>query len=128
MTELFSKKFNNVQIIAVKSSDEAVENADIITTVTTSKKPVFNAQKIKSNVHINGAGSYTPEMCEIPEEVLVKTNKIFVDTKGGVINESEDLIQPIKKGIIKVDKINGELGEVINLIKFFFKHYFLIKI
>ena len=114
MTELYSKKFNNVVIIAVKSSDEAVENADIITTVTTSKKPVFSAQKIKSNVHINGVGSYTPDMCEIPEEILVKANKIFVDTKDGAINESGDLIQPIKKGLIKVDKINGELGEVIN--------------
>ena len=114
MTELFSSKFNNVKIITVKSSDEAVENADIITTVTTSKKPVFSVQKIKSNVHINGVGSYTPEMCEIPKEVLLKANKIFVDTKDGAINESGDLIQPIKKGIIKVDKINGELGEVIN--------------
>jgi ornithine cyclodeaminase len=114
MTELYSKKFNNVEIIAVKSSDEAVENADIITTVTTSKKPVFSAQKIKSNVHINGVGSYTPDMCEIPEEILVRANKIFVDTKDGAINESGDLIQPIKKGLIKVDKINGELGEVIN--------------
>ena len=114
MTELYSKKFNNVVIIAVKSSDEAVENADIITTVTTSKKPVFSAQKIKSNVHINGVGSYTPDMCEIPEEILVRANKIFVDTKDGAINESGDLIQPIKKGLIKVDKINGELGEVIN--------------
>ena len=114
MTELYSKKFNNVKIIAVRSSDEAVENADIITTVTTSKKPVFSANKIKSNVHINGVGSYTPEMCEIPEEILVKANKIFVDTKDGAINESGDLIQPIKKGLINIDKINGELGEVIN--------------
>ena len=114
MSEKFSKKFNNVKIISVKSSDEAVEDADIITTVTTSKKPVFNANKVKKNVHINGVGSYTPDMCEVPEEILVKANKIYVDTKDGAINESGDLIQPIKKGTIKVEKINGELGEVIN--------------
>ena len=114
MNDLYGNKFNNVKIIAVKSSDEAVENADIITTVTTSKKPVFNPEKVKKNVHINGVGSYTPDMCEIPEEILVKSNKIFVDTRDGAINESGDLIQPIKKGIINIDKINGELGEVIN--------------
>lgn len=114
MNELYSKKFNGVKIIAVKNSDEAVEDADIITTVTTSKKPVFNAEKVKKNAHINGVGSYTPDMCEIPEEILVKANKIYVDTKDGAINESGDLIQPIKKGLIKVEKINGELGEVIN--------------
>ena len=114
MTVLYSKKYNNVKIIAVKSSDEAVENADIITTVTTSKKPVFKIDKIKSNVHINGVGSYTPDMCEVPEEVVVKANKIYVDTRDGAINESWDLIGPIKKGLINIEKINGELGEVIN--------------
>ena len=114
MTDLYSKKFNDVKIIAVRSSDEAVENADIITTVTPSKKPVFKADKVKSNVHINGIGSYTPDMCEIPEEILVKANKIYVDTKDGAINESGDIIGPIKKGLINIEKINGELGEVIN--------------
>ena len=114
MSDKFSKKFNNVKIYAAKTSDEAVENADIITTVTTSKKPVFNADKVKSNVHINGVGSYTPEMVEIPGEILVKANKIYVDTIDGAVNESGDLITPISKGLIKKEKINGELGEVIN--------------
>ena len=114
MSDKFSKKFNNVKIYAAKTSDEAVENADIITTVTTSKKPVFNADKVKANVHINGVGSYTPEMIEIPGEILVKANKIYVDTIDGAVNESGDLITPISKGLIKKEKINGELGEVIN--------------
>lgn len=113
MSEKFSKKFN-VKIIAAENSDKAIENADIITTVTTSKKPVFDASKVKKNVHINGVGSYTPDMQEIPEDILVKANKIYVDTRDGAINESGDLITPIKKGLIKKEKINGELGEVIN--------------
>ena len=113
MTEKFGKKFN-VKIIAAESSDKAVENADIITTVTTSKKPVFDANKVKKNVHINGVGSYTPEMQEIPGDILVKANKIFVDTRDGAINESGDLIKPIQSGLIKKETINGELGEVIN--------------
>ena len=113
MTEIFGKKFN-VKIIAAENSDKAVENADIITTVTTSKKPVFDANKVKKNVHINGVGSYTPEMQEIPGDILVKANKIFVDTRDGAINESGDLIKPIQSGLINKEKINGELGEVIN--------------
>ena len=53
-------------------------------------------------------------MQEIPGDILVKANKIFVDTRDGAINESGDLINPIKNGLIKKEKINGELGEVIN--------------
>ena len=113
MSDKFGKKFN-VKIFAAESSDAAIDNADIITTVTTSKKPVFDANKVKKNAHINGVGSYTPEMQEIPGDILVKANKIFVDTRDGAINESGDLINPIKDGLIKKEKINGELGEVIN--------------
>ena len=113
MSDKFGKKFN-VKIIAAESSDAAVDNADIITTVTTSKKPVFDANKVKKNVHINGVGSYTPEMVEIPGDILVMANKIYVDTRDGAINESGDLITPIKDGLITIEKINGELGEVIN--------------
>ena len=113
MSDKFGKKFN-VKIIAAESSDAAVDNADIITTVTTSKKPVFDANKVKKNVHINGVGSYTPEMVEIPGDILVMANKIYVDTRDGAINESGDLITPIKEGLITIEKINGELGEVIN--------------
>ena len=113
MSDKFGKKFN-VKIFAAESSDAAIDNADIITTVTTSKKPVFDANKVKKNAHINGVGSYTPEMQEIPGDILVKANKIFVDTRDGAINESGDLITPIKDGLIKKEKINGELGEVIN--------------
>ena len=113
MSDKFGKKFN-VKIIAAESSDAAIDNADIITTVTTSKKPVFDANKVKKNVHINGVGSYTPEMVEIPGDILVKANKIYVDTRDGAINESGDLITPLKDGLITIEKINGELGEVIN--------------
>ena len=112
MTKKFGKKFN-VEITAVKTSDEAVENADIITTVTVSKKPVFDGKKVKKNVHINAVGSYTPEMCEIPHEILVNANKIYVDTEHA-IKESGDIIQPIQKKLIKKEKITGELGELIN--------------
>ena len=113
MSDKFGKKFN-VKIFAAESSDATIDNADIITTVTTSKKPVFDANKVKKNAHINGVGSYTPEMQEIPGDILVKANKIFVDTRDGAINESGDLINPIKDGLIQKEKINGELGEVIN--------------
>ena len=100
MSDKFSKKFN-VKIIAVESSDAAVENADIITTVTTSKKRVFNPNKVKKNVYINGLGNYTPDMMEIPRDILVKANKIYVDSRDGAINENGDLISPIKEGLIK---------------------------
>ena len=64
MTDCFGEKFS-VKIVAASSSEEAIADADIITTVTTSKKPVFNSNLVKKGAHVNGVGSYTPDMQEL---------------------------------------------------------------
>lgn len=112
MTERFSEKFS-VEIKAAKTSEETIENADIITVVTTSKKPVFDGKLVKKGAHINGVGSYTPDMQEIDEYSICNADKVYVDTKTGVFNESGDLIIPVNKGMYSFDKVTGELGEVI---------------
>lgn len=101
------------KIVAAESSDDAIKDADIITTVTTSKKPVFNGKLVKKGTHINGIGAYTPEMQEISEFIIENSDKIFLDTQDGVLSEAGDFIIPMKKGIIDKADISGELGEVI---------------
>jgi ornithine cyclodeaminase len=112
MTSLFGEKFN-VKIVAAKSSAEAVEDADIITCVTTSTKPVFDGKLVKKGCHINGVGSYTPAMNEIDEYIITHADKVYLDTRDGVLNESGDLIIPIQNDTFSADKVAGELGEVI---------------
>lgn len=113
MTEQFGERFG-VKIVAAATSAEAVEDADIITTVTTSKKAVFDGSLVKKGVHINGVGSYTPEMAEIDEYIITHADKIYVDTRDGAVSESGDLIQPIRKGMFSASDVTGELGEVIS--------------
>ena len=113
MSERFVKEFD-VKIIAASTADEAIADADIITAVTTSKKAVFDGKLVKKGAHINGVGSYTPEMAEIDEYIVVNADKVYVDTRDGAINESGDLIQPIKRGVFSADKVTGELGEIFS--------------
>ena len=111
MKEKFEADFK-FEIKAVDSADETIDNADIITAVTTAKDPVFDGTKVKKGCHINGVGSYTPEMSEIPEYIITNADKIYVDTFDGAVSESGDFIKPIKKGIFNPDKdITGELGQ-----------------
>lgn len=101
------------KFIACKSSDEAIENADIITAVTVSNDPVFDGKKVKKGCHINGVGSYTPEMSEIDEHVVCNAGKIIVDTMDGTINETGDFLKPMSKGLFKKEMITGELGDLV---------------
>lgn len=112
MTVLFGEKFN-VTITAADSAEEAVKDADIITCVTTSSKPVFDGRLVKKGCHINGVGSYTPAMNEIDEYLITHADKVYVDTRNGVLNESGDLIVPIQNGTYRADMLTGELGEVL---------------
>lgn len=112
MQKEFGDRFK-VKIIAAGTSDEAIENADIITSVTTSRKPTFNGKLLKKGVHINGVGAYTPVMQEIDEYIITNAEKVYVDTRDGALNESGNFIIPINKGIYSKERVQGELGEVI---------------
>ena len=112
MNKEFSKKYN-VKIVAAKTNKEAIEDADIVTTVTTAKKPVFDGKDLKKGVHINAVGSFKPDMQEIDEHTLTHADKVYVDTREGVLNECGDFIIPMKDNKFKEEDITGELGEVI---------------
>lgn len=105
---------NNIYYILANSSEEAVFDADIICTATTSKKPLFKKEHLKYGVHINAIGSFTPEMQEIDEEIIVKADKICVDSLEAVLKESGDLIIPINKGLIDQQDIYCEIGKIIS--------------
>lgn len=95
-----------------QSSKEAIQQADIICTATTSTEPVFDDQDIKAGTHISAVGSYTPEMQEVPAETLQRA-RIFVDSRAASLEEAGDLIQPLRAGLFDESHICGELGEII---------------
>lgn len=102
-----------VQVKAVENIAEAIDDADIITTVTTSKKPVFNGELVKEGTHINAVGAYRPDMQEIDDILIRKANKILVDSKEAVLAEAGDFIIPINEKLITEEAIHGEVGECL---------------
>jgi ornithine cyclodeaminase/alanine dehydrogenase-like protein (mu-crystallin family) len=98
-------------ITTVASAEKAVDEADIISVATTSSVPVFDDAHLKPGVHINGVGSYTPKMQEIPEKTVLRA-KVVVDSITACLEEAGDIIIPLKKGLISQSHIREELGQV----------------
>lgn len=96
-----------------ESPKEAVSNADVICCATTSSQPVFDDHDLKEGVHINGVGSYTPQMQEIPP-LTVQRAALFVDFRSAVLSEAGDIIRAIQAGFFDERHIQAELGEVIS--------------
>ncbi len=117
-TEEFAKYMEEkyqgkIEFIAVENANECIEEADIITLVTSSNQPVIDGSLIREGTHINSVGSYTPIMQETPVEILKKSSKIYFDTYEGVIEESGDVIIPIKSGEFAEGHITGEIGDML---------------
>ena len=91
---------------------EALENADIICTATTSSKPVFDDQDIKAGTHISAVGAYTPQMQEVPVETVVRARAV-VDSYVTVMDEAGDIVQAIQVGTFHESDIHAEIGEII---------------
>ena len=102
------------EIVPTKSSDECIEDADLIITVTPSSKPVFDGTKVKAGATLSCVGTYEPHKHEMDPEILKRASKIICDSKEAALAETGDLLIPISDGIITENDIQGSLGDVIN--------------
>lgn len=71
---------------------DAVSGADVVSTATPSRQPLFAAGAVRPGTHINAVGAFTPEMCEIPADV-VRRARVFVDDIAAAAAEAGDLLQ-----------------------------------
>ncbi len=101
------------RLTPVAAPKDAVRGADVVTAVTTSREPVFDAVDIKDGCHVTGVGAYTPEMREIPAELFARARRIFVDNREAALAEAGDFIIAEREGLFSPDMITGELGELI---------------
>lgn len=94
------------------SSGQAVAEADIICTATTSTTPVFADADLKPGAHISAIGSYTPEMQEVPAETVARA-LVVVDSRSATLAETGDLLRPMRDGLFDEGHIYAELGEIV---------------
>ena len=99
-------------VVIAGSPRDAVAEADIICAATTSHTPVFDGRDLKPGAHVNGIGSFTPQMQEIDAETVWRA-RVVVDSYEAALVEAGDLIIPLHDGTIGRDHIAAELGEVL---------------
>ncbi|MHC4178195.1 MAG: ornithine cyclodeaminase family protein [Planctomycetota bacterium] len=91
---------------------QAVSEADVICTATTSPTPVFSDADLKPGAHVNAVGSYQVDVQEIPAESVARA-LVVVDSRAAALAETGDLIQPIRQGLIGPEHVHAELGELV---------------
>lgn len=103
----------NIPVHIKTTVQEAVEDADIICTVTSSKEPVVMGEWIAAGTHINAVGSSTPFAREL-DTVAITKSKLFTDCYESLLNEAGDFLIPKKEGSVTDDDVKAEIGEVLS--------------
>jgi ornithine cyclodeaminase/alanine dehydrogenase-like protein (mu-crystallin family) len=102
----------HIDVQTAGSAAEALRDADIVCTATTSKTPVFSDGEIRPGVHLNAVGSYQPDVQEIPVETVLRA-LLVVDHRASALEEPGDLLIPLAQGLFREDHIHAELGELV---------------
>lgn len=94
------------------SALDAVGDADVICTATTSAQPVLSAGDVPSGAHINAVGSFTPEMREL-DPALLGWARVVVDQRAAAMAEAGEVIAAVGAGLFEEQDL-VELGEIVN--------------
>jgi thiomorpholine-carboxylate dehydrogenase len=99
-----AKRFAQEINATATSAEEAVRDADVIVTVTSSKTAVLKGDWLKPGCHVNAIGACRPDWRELDDDAMA--NVLFVDSRESAMKESGDVI-------LSSAKIHAEIGEAL---------------
>jgi alanine dehydrogenase len=104
------------EIGTVLHARSALERADVICAATHSAEPVVRREWIRAGTHINSIG-YNTAGREI-DAGTVSDALVVVESRAAALapppSGSNDLVWPIRDGIIEEDHVHTEIGEIVS--------------
>ena len=94
------------------SDAEAVRNADLICTCTTSPTPLFDGGAVAPGTHVTAVGAHTADTRELDSD-LVAAARVVVETREAAWAEAGDLLIAESEGRIDRAHVVADLAEVV---------------
>lgn len=101
----------DARIVVAPTAHAALDGAQVVIAATNSATPVVRLADLAPGAHVNGIGSFTPQMQEIAADVVLAA-RVVVDHRASAWAEAGDLIIPRDQGVIAEDKVYAEIGEI----------------
>jgi alanine dehydrogenase len=99
--ETFIKKMQpqvKAELVPAPSVEEAVRSSEIVTTITSSREPVLRGEWLQPGTHINAAGGNMLLRREIDDDVVLRANRLVVDSIEQCKIESGEFLGAIETG------------------------------
>ncbi|HXZ03257.1 MAG TPA: ornithine cyclodeaminase family protein [Ktedonobacteraceae bacterium] len=102
----------SIEVRPAPSARQAIEDADIVISATTSPEPVLPGDWLKSGSHINAIGSNWANRRELDLATLQRSRVIVTDSQEQARAEAGDFVIPANEGLFDWDKVS-ELADVV---------------
>jgi ornithine cyclodeaminase/alanine dehydrogenase-like protein (mu-crystallin family) len=97
---------------AAASAQEAVAEADIVCTVTSSSEPIVKGEWVRPGTHLNLVGSSHAGPVEVDNDLVVRS-RFIADSREGVLAQGAEFLRAKAAGLIGDEHIVGEIGQVL---------------
>jgi alanine dehydrogenase len=104
-----------IEVRATGSYEEASQGADVVCATTPTREPIVRREWLSRGVHVTSVG-FNPAGREIDDETIAGA-LVCVESRSAVLAPppagSNDLIEPLRTGVIAEADIHAEIGELV---------------
>ena len=97
---------------AAAGGPEAIADADLVCTCTTSDEPVFDGALMPPGIHVNAVGAYRPTTREL-DTTSMERARVVVETREAAFEEAGELAIPIANGTFGREHVVADLRELV---------------
>jgi ornithine cyclodeaminase len=105
-------RLESLDVDVTVGAPNAVADADIVCTCTTSTEPVFDGTLLPLGAHVNAVGAYRHDMCELDAQLLARAT-VVVETLEAAAAEAGDLLRAIAVGLLPAEHFAYELADIV---------------
>jgi len=91
---------------------EAIADADLVCTCTTSDDPVFDGALMPPGIHVTAVGAYRPTTREL-DTTSMERARVVVETREAAFEEAGELAIPIANGSFGPEHVVADLRELV---------------
>ena len=100
--------------LAVDDLESAVREADIVCCATLATEPLVRGEWLRPGTHLDLVGAFKSTMRETDDEAMRRADRIVVDDRAAALTEGGDVVQALRSGAITMDRIAGELRDLVS--------------
>ena len=105
----------DLPIRPVASWEEACAGADVVCATTHALEPVVRREWLAEGAHVTSVG-YNPKGREV-DDATIAESLVIVESRAAALAPvpagSNDLLEPIERGLIAADHVHAEVGELV---------------